>query len=183
MDATGTPVAPPDPGGLAVPGAPPGYPSAFLTGKIAEISLFVSGEPVPKGRPRFRRLPNSTHVQTYTDQRTATYEQSVGWQVRDQITRLTVAGQLAGIELPLCGRVLISLRFNFVKPKSYPKKRNTHLVKPDFDNLAKSVRDALQTVAVIKDDTLITDATVQKRYEEPGHPEGVEIKIVGWLDN
>jgi Holliday junction resolvase RusA-like endonuclease len=74
-------------------------------------------------------------------------------------------------------RVLLTLRFNLPKPKSYPKRVVHHLKKPDIDNYAKALIDGLVKGRIIEDDGLVTDLTIQKRYLEPGHPEGVEVDL------
>lgn len=79
--------------------------------------------------------------------------------------------------LPLEGRMMMVVRFNMPKPASYPSKFIHHTKKPDLDNLVKSVLDGLVKGRVLDDDKYITDLTISKRYEEPGHPAGVEIEI------
>lgn len=151
---------------------------AVLTDSLCHLSLFVQGKPVAKARPRTTRLG-----QTYTPAGTVTWEQDVGWQVREQLTRIAVDG--VRLPMPFEGRVIIEMRFNFIKPKSTPKKVQHKLKKPDYDNLAKSITDVLQAseggVGIFRDDSQVTDAIISKRFADSEHPEGVEIQLTCWL--
>jgi len=133
---------------------------------------------VAKARPRTTRTG-----QTYTPATTVTWEQNVGWQVRQQIASIAAEG--IQLPTPFHGRVLIEMRFNFTKPKSTPKKVKHKLKKPDYDNLAKSITDVLQAseggVGIFHDDSQVTDAVILKRFADESHPEGVEIELTCWL--
>ena len=63
------------------------------------------------------------------------------------------------IETPLQVKAI----FFFVRPKSV--KRNYPSVKPDLDNLSKSLMDALEGV-IFKNDAQIIDMKLTKRYAE-----------------
>lgn len=119
-------------------------------------------------------------VQTYPDKKTEEYEQFVAAHVRDQVVKIPVTGDGQDFKLPLHGRVLITLRFNMHKPVSYPASVVDHLRRPDVDNLAKSILDALQNGRIFVEDNQVTDLTVSKRYVEAGHPEGVEIDLTAF---
>lgn len=148
-------------------------------GDVALFSFMVLGTPVGKGRPRFRR--RGKHVQTYTPQNTAEWEQEIGEQLGVALARMRSAGLLKGIELPLAGRLGLSLRFNVAKPASAPKGEQHRLKKPDLDNLDKAVLDALEAIQFIDDDKTVTDMSSCKRYASEDHPEGVEIEVIAWL--
>jgi Holliday junction resolvase RusA-like endonuclease len=149
-------------------------------GNVVVLSFFVSGKPVPKGRPRFRNV--GSYVQTYTPKNTVDWEREIGEQVGVSLARLRSRGALEGIELPIAGRVMLNLRFNLAKPKSAPKKLRFQLKKPDLDNLDKALIDALSNIALIKDDNIVTDITTCKRFASEGHPEGVEVELTTWLE-
>jgi Holliday junction resolvase RusA-like endonuclease len=161
---------------------PPEFPGLTVVGNAVNLLLFVAGKPIPKGRPRTRvQQPKGRKAwaQIYTPETTVDWEETIGWQSREQLTLLSLTHpEMQGVELPLAGRGFLSLRFNFDKPKSTPK---TVLFpvksRTDWDNLAKAVPDALQVAKVLENDSMITDATVIKRYSEPGHPQGVEIDL------
>ena len=56
------------------------------------------------------------------------------------------------------------------KPKSKPKRITLPAVKPDWDNLGKLVGDSLNGI-LWKDDALIVDGAVHKRYCDDMHPQ------------
>lgn len=153
-------------------------PTLLRVGNVYSFFFFVSGKPVAKARPRTTR---SGH--TYTPDSTVTWEQSIGWQVREQLSRLASEG--ISLPLPFEGRVIIDMRFNFDKPKSTPKKVKHKLKKPDYDNLAKSITDVLQAggmgIGLFRDDSQVTDCTITKRFSSEGHPQGVEIELCCWV--
>lgn len=119
-------------------------------------------------------------VQFYEDAPSKDYKVRVAETARNQVltTEVVEIGSGGNFLLPFEGvRGLITLRFNMKKPASYPKRIVDHTKRPDFDNLAKAVVDALVQGRILKDDGLITDATIQKRYADDEHPEGVEIDL------
>lgn len=131
-----------------------------------EVMVWVPGEPVPKARPRMTR---NGHV--YTPKRTADYEAAV-----------KAAWRETGAEKWHEGDLFIHLYFYLPIPKGYSKGKAElakageirPCKKPDWDNLAKAVCDALNGLAY-EDDKQITDARVSKRY---GEKPGVLITIV-----
>lgn len=114
----------------------------------------------------------------YADPRSAKYEEYVGLIAKRQVVSVEVRGDGPDFVLPLrdC-RVLLTVRFNLVKPAGYPKRVVDHTKRPDVDNYGKAILDGLVQGGIIKDDGLVTDLTLMKRYLEPGHPEGVEIDL------
>lgn len=105
----------------------------------------------------------------------------MGWQAREQLLRLQADGDLDLAVLPFTGRVIATLAFHLRRPASAPRRVRYPLRKPDVDNLAKSVLDALVNVAVLNDDNIVTDLTISKRFAPPDAPEGVEITLLSWL--
>ena len=63
------------------------------------------------------------------------------------------------------GPIEAQLIFLFPKPKSYSKKIMAHITKPDVDNLAKSILDALQKI-IYKRDQQIVKCMIEKSYVE-----------------
>lgn len=116
--------------------------------------------PVPKGRPRFRRFGNL--ITTYTPAATKKAEKAIS----DQIKALYS-------EPPIEVGCYLDLEFHFSVPKSYTRKKREmlaadgwkHTIKPDCDNLAKTVLDALNGV-LYKDDDLIHTLNIKKRYSD-----------------
>lgn len=97
--------------------------------------------------------------------------------------QLRIAAQQAGIT-PLEGPLSVTLWCYFPRPKGHyrksgdvkPKAPAFKVSKPDHDNLAKSICDALNAIAW-QDDAQIVDARTIKRYATPENPVGVEIII------
>ena len=125
-------------------------------------TLLIPIEPVPKGRPRFTRFGKP-----YTPKKTADYERIVA-----DTYRTTPNANYFGDNEPL----KVSLIFCMPIPKSYPKKRREWILKgyesytkkPDCDNLAKAVLDALNGVA-FEDDSQIVELHIRKEYAEQPH--------------
>ena len=150
-------------------------------GNVCSFSFTALGKPVPKARPRVVRNKDTGFSQTFTPDSTVNWEQSIGWQVKQALAWIHAnhPGELEG--LPYTGRIMCDMRFNVRRPASTPKKVQYPMKGADIDNLAKSVLDALQNVNVIQDDKTVTDIQACKRFEEDGHPEGVEVEITAWL--
>ena len=119
----------------------------------------IPGEPVPKGRPRFTK---SGHV--YTPKRTKDYE--------DYIQYLYKGKELQG-EIEAEIKVYLQI------PKSASKTRKDKLLterptkKPDLDNLAKTILDALNGLAY-KDDSQVVSLLIEKYWSD--NPR-VEVKL------
>ena len=126
---------------------------------MIQITYSVPGEPRGKGRPKFARRGN--FVKTYTDAKTASYEDQI------RFYALKAMGDTKAIQGAV--RVFISIRMSV--PKSYSVKRREAclsgsekpLKKPDWDNVAKSICDAMNGIIYV-DDTQIIEAHVTKQY-------------------
>lgn len=118
------------------------------------FTFTIPGEPVAKGRPRVTRTGHA-----YTPQKTRTYE---GY-IRD-LWRANRAPAL-----PTGQPIRVSVAAHFPVPKSTSKKKRLgmegapHIKKPDADNVAKAVLDALNGLA-FEDDSRIYILNVAKRY-------------------
>ena len=123
------------------------------------VTFSVDGIPHGKGRPRFKRMGN--FVQTYTDVKTKTYEALVK----------EAAQKAMGSSEPLETPVSFHCHIRLPVPKSYSKKRTeaclsglvSPIKKPDWDNVAKSVADAMNGVVYL-DDSQIVRAVIRKAY-------------------
>ena len=126
---------------------------------MIQVQYSVPGEPRGKGRPRFAKRGN--FVKTYTDAKTASYEDQI------RFYALKAMGDSKVIEGAV--RVFVSIRM--AVPKSYSAKRreaclngfDKPLKKPDWDNVAKSICDAMNGVIYV-DDTQIVEAHITKQY-------------------
>jgi Holliday junction resolvase RusA-like endonuclease len=123
------------------------------------ITIEIPGTPRGKGRPRFAR--RGKHVATYTDDATSTAEATISWHA---------AQAMVGREL-ITGPVIAAIKLIMPAPKSWSeKKRNQaingvirHCGKPDLDNAAKLILDALNGV-VYADDKQIHALIITKEY-------------------
>jgi Holliday junction resolvase RusA-like endonuclease len=119
-----------------------------------ELQFTVPGEPRGKGRPRFTRRGFA-----YTDTATRDYETLIA-------CRASEAMPCAPVETP------VSVRIDIYKgiPKSWTRAKRLRAMdgqeipgKPDLDNVAKAVLDALNGV-VYADDVQVTRLLVTKQY-------------------
>lgn len=117
----------------------------------------IEGKPVGKGRPRFKRMGN--FVQTYTPEKTADYEKLV--RLRFQNAGGVITEKPVRIKIVAC----------FAPPKSARKKDKIEMLanrilpvkKPDCDNIAKIILDALNKIAYI-DDSQVVELVVKKWF-------------------
>ena len=142
------------------------------------IHIKIFGEPVAKGRPKFRKM--GKFVQTYTPTKTMKEEK-----------RLKEALKSFYDKAPLSGPLAVDLHFSFGIPKSYTKKRIKeiesngyyHTNKPDCDNLAKLVLDAMNGI-IYEDDKQIYSLHIVKKYVSPETDDpNIEIFIGGLNDD
>jgi Holliday junction resolvase RusA-like endonuclease len=125
------------------------------------VMFTVYGEPVAKGRPRFST--RGKFVQTYTPEKTRTYEAEVAM----------MAKAAMGASKPLKGALDAFIYLSFPIPASYSKKRSKdclneaikHTKKPDADNCAKSIIDGMAGI-VFDNDSQIVSLHVHKCYGE-----------------
>lgn len=119
----------------------------------------IPGKPVGKGRPRF--AVRGKFVQAYTPETTASFENLV-----------KLCWQQSGCE-KLEGEITAVICAYFPIPKSTSKKKRAEMAvkhtgcttKPDADNIAKIVLDALNKMAY-DDDSQVTRLLVKKGYSD-----------------
>lgn len=136
------------------------------------ISFFAPGEPKGQPRPRaFARRMGDRYVARVFDAGTAE-----GW--KSQVA--VAAGPHAPAD-PLAGPLNVELFFHFTRPKAHYRQGKFerglldtapawHTGKPDADNLAKAVLDALTQLGKFwRDDSQVARLVVRKHYAEtPG---------------
>lgn len=124
------------------------------------IRFDVLGEPTGKGRPKVVRRGNLPYPVAITPDKTRAAEQSL------------LAQALAHKPAePLCGPLTMRIDAICGIPPSWPKRRRTEALtglkrptgKPDIDNLAKLVLDALNGVFYLDDKQVVT-LQVTKTY-------------------
>ena len=137
------------------------------------LTFTVPGEPTGKERPKFSTI--NGHVRAITPKRTVSYENFV---------KLAYSQAYPGRvpfekDVPL----LVTIKAYFKMPASASKKKRQAMLegrikptkKPDCDNIAKSVLDALNGIAYYDDSQVVT-VTVEKLYSETPRVE-VEMEV------
>lgn len=146
---------------------------------VKVIKFTVPGQPQGKARARTFYNGNMGRMQSVTPEKTVLYENLIKSCYEKKAEEDMIEGFFNGEP------VRMSIEAVFDIPKSKSKKVKAQMYtgailptkKPDADNIAKVVCDALNGVAY-KDDTQVCSLTVIKRYttaEENGP--GVEISI------
>lgn len=124
-----------------------------------KVSFVIPGPPKGKARPQFSRAGN--YVRTYTPEKTRKYEELIQWAYRQ------ARGGKFEKDVPIDIRVFAY----YPIPESTSKKKRGAMIdqiirptkKPDADNVAKCVMDALNTVAY-HDDSQVVDFQFRKFY-------------------
>lgn len=124
------------------------------------VAFVIPYEPMGKERPRAYSCHG--HTQVYTPYKTREYEQMV---------RDIYALQVGHKRFPDDAEILLEIIACFSVPKSASKEKRRLMLsgdirpkkKPDYDNIAKIITDALNGVAY-KDDAQIVSAEIHKRY-------------------
>jgi Holliday junction resolvase RusA-like endonuclease len=130
------------------------------------VTVLVEG--LPKGQPRPRAFAFKGKARVF-DPGTAE-----GW--KQQIA-VAFAGRL---EEPFLGPVLLEIDFMFPRPKHHAKRTpapSWFTSKPDTDNLAKAVMDALTQLRAWEDDSQVCVLMVRKRYANAPAVAGARVTI------
>lgn len=130
------------------------------------IQITIPGQPVAKGRPRFRVVKSKDRttpdfVQTYSPPETQRYEARVA----------AIAKQAMGATFPTSAPIEILLELRMQIPVSWTKTKRLAAAqgkvratkKPDADNMLKAVTDACNGI-LWADDSQIVVTTVRKLY-------------------
>lgn len=129
---------------------------------MKSLAIWFPIEPTPKGRPRFTRFGKP-----YTPKKTQEYEKKIADYFRSQPQRFKFEKDIP---------VAVNLVFGMPIPKSTPKSRKEamfegiikHTKRPDVDNMAKAVLDALSHGIAWEDDSQIVRLSITKEYaKEP----------------
>lgn len=133
------------------------------------VNFSVDCKPIPKARPRFRKVKN--FIQTYTPKTTMDFEDTIRAR----------AIQAMGSSQPLEGPISAFIRVRLPVPQSYSKNRTKGCLeglekpikRPDTDNYAKAVLDAMNGV-LYKDDSQVVSLHAKKVYDAVA---GVDIMV------
>lgn len=135
------------------------------------LTLTIPGEPMGKQRPRMMKTGH-----TYTPAKTVNYE---------VLIRQLFIEEFFGHK-PFESAVKIKIDAYFAIPKSASKRKKSAMMagnirpmkKPDCDNIAKIICDALNSLAYL-DDKQIIDCTISKFYSDIPR---VDVVIEGEVD-
>lgn len=124
-----------------------------------KVKFTIPGVPVPKARPRVVR------GHAFTPKKTKDYETLV-----KDVYNLTVGEYLGD------SAIVATIDLYFPIPESYSKSKKRriadgeikHTKRPDVDNCAKAILDALNEVAY-KDDAQIVESHITKHYAVDGN--------------
>jgi len=125
----------------------------------------------PKGQPRPRAVNRNGKAAVY-DPGTAE-----GW--KDQVV---LAARGARPAQPLTGPVRIRIAFYFDRPARLRRRKDPdglipHTAKPDSDNAAKAVLDALTEAGLWRDDAQVSSLTAEQYYAARGQPDGALVQV------
>lgn len=133
---------------------------------LRPIRFTVPGAAVGKGRPKFAR--RGKFVTTYTPEKTVSFENLVKLYANQAMAGKHLIEQAVTVQIELWVSV----------PASWSKKKQHQaltgeirpMTKPDADNVAKAICDAMNEI-VYTDDKQIVDLRVRKFYDS--HPRSV----------
>jgi len=121
------------------------------------LSFDVVGEPKPQPRPKAARIGG--FIRIYTPSTAKKWKEAV------------MAEAKKHFKTPLVGPVEVTLGFRFSRPKSHLGASGLrgsapllHTKRPDVDNLAKAVMDALTDVGLWADDSAVVMLVTTKSY-------------------
>ena len=124
------------------------------------LSFTVRGLPGAQGSKSFKGLTNTGRaILAESSEKVKPWRQDV------VVCALEAQRALPGRWVPIADPVHLVIEFFLPRPKTHPKtKRTVPAVAPDVDKLARSTLDGLKSAGVYRDDALVTDLTVRKRY-------------------
>jgi Holliday junction resolvase RusA-like endonuclease len=138
------------------------------------ISIFVKGEVKAQPRPKARRMVQ--RIAIYTPPTAKGWKEAVMRAARPYKGRFEKGEAL---QVDMC--------FYLVRPKSHYKNNGElrksiclyHVQKPDFDNLAKAVCDAIDDAGVWHDDSQIITSKISKYWVRSEGGCQIEISKIG----
>ena len=140
-----------------------------------EFCAVIHQAPLGKGRPRAVSVNGRARV--YTPTATANWEHFAADELRFYMAGKPPMRGPLGCEIvavfPRTAALLRKVRGEY----KHPTWRLPHAVKPDADNIAKSVLDAVEKAGIIGDDKQIALLTVGKHYAMIHEEPRVEVRI------
>lgn len=134
----------------------------------------------PKGQPRPRAFAMKGKVRMYDPGTAEHWKAQVAEAAHDHLPAT-----------PLQGPLMLAMVFYFKRPKSHFRangllKDNAPLwveKKPDLDNMAKAVMDALTAIGMWGDDKQVVVVNMLKRYTVDAERAGVEVNVASVGEN
>jgi Holliday junction resolvase RusA-like endonuclease len=128
---------------------------------------------IPKGQPRPRAFSRNGHARVFDPGTAEGWKSAVAVAAQDLRGAFTSARPLK-----------VAIRFTFPRPKTHRRRDGSlrpgapifHSSKPDIDNAAKAVLDALTQIGVWADDCQVVNLFLSKRYADDGRP-GAQVTI------
>lgn len=138
------------------------------------IEFIVEGKPVPQPRPRVFRTETGKS-KAVNSSRSVTYKRLVKLTAKSEMNKRRM------IIIPDPIPVAVHLNFVYSIPTSYAKKKRQsaqdgtlrYVKRPDLDNLAKAILDALNGT-IYQDDSQVVELSINKEY---GNTDHVSIKV------
>lgn len=130
------------------------------------IAFYVSG--IPKAQPRARAfVMGKGRIRMYTPDSADEWKRDIAGAAK---------AHACVPDKPLTGALALALLFEMPRPKGHYTKKGLradaptyHASRPDADNLAKAVMDALTDLGMWVDDAQVTNLIIHKHYGElPG---------------
>lgn len=142
--------------------------------EVQTLQFTVPGPPKAKGRARFARM--GKYVRTYTPEETTTYENWVKLHATQELTaaRWHIPVEPAFYDVLVEVFLPVPISFPVWKRKAIKAGLIRPTAKPDFDNYAKVICDAINQMAW-RDDSEVSDGATRKRYTE--HAPGIVVTI------
>jgi Holliday junction resolvase RusA-like endonuclease len=143
----------------------------MATGAAMSITFEVRGDPVPQPRPRHVNIGGRPMAFVPRDHPIHQYREAV-----------QLAAKAAGIK-QLAGPLVVEVDAVFGRPPSHLLKSGAlrkgapELPRPDWDNIAKGVCDAL-----LDQDSVIAKGSCEKRYAAAGEPAHTRVIVTRRAD-
>lgn len=131
---------------------------------VRKFTLFISGQPVPKGRPRMSRYGG-----VYTPKRTQEAEENIA-------SVVALAMRKQGITEPFDGPCKIEVRF-YMRRSSKNKNTVFNTQRPDLDNLEKLLLDACSNMLWYDDSQVVWVEAVKMFTPNVNKGEGIFVCV------
>lgn len=152
---------------------------------MADLEVSISGAPVGAARPRFRRATGTTYkLKKHAGWESYATDVFLGeWEAR--------WGTAVRARPPIDEPTVVRIEMHHARPKRLRRRADPRCAlpairKPDVDNVAKLVLDALVKAGVLRDDTVVVELVARRWYlpiDERGRDVGgerVDVSVALW---